>query len=79
MKELDFNMENSVKVLKAMERGLVAEYARDAVRAINTGGQPDSKLEGMTMASHMFVDILTKETDFREAIDFLSKQGVTIE
>lgn len=79
MKELDFNTENSVKVVKAMERGLVAECVRDVLRAKITGEQPDGLVEGMAKAASLFVDILTKETDFRDALKFLSEQGVTIE
>lgn len=79
MKELDFNTENSVKVVKAMGRGLVAECVRDVLRAKITGEQHDRLLEGMAKAASLFVDILTKETEFRDAIDFLTKQGVTIE
>ena len=79
MKELDFNTENSVKVAKAMERGLVAECARDVLRAKITGEQPDKLLEGMAKAAMLIVDILTKETEFRDSLKFLSEQGVTIE
>ena len=79
MKELDFNTENSVKVVKAIGRGLVAECARDLLRAKITNKEPDRMLEGMAKIAMVFVDILTKETEFRDAIDFLSKRGVTIE
>lgn len=79
MKELDFNAENSVKVVKAMGRGLVEEYALDVFRAKITGKQPDRLIEGMAKAASLLVDILTKETEFRGAVDFLSKQDVTIE
>ena len=79
MKELDFNAENSVKVVKAMGRGLVEEYALDAIRAKITGKQPDRRIEGMAKAASLLVGILTKETEFRDAVDFLSKQDVTIE
>lgn len=79
MKELDFNTENSVKVVKAMGRGLVTECARDVLYAKITGKQPDRLLEGMAKAASLFVDILTKETEFRDALKFLSEQDVTIE
>lgn len=79
MKELDFNTENSVKVVKAMGRGLVAECARDVLRAKITGEQHNILLEGMAKAAILFVDILTKETEFRDALKFLSEKGVTIE
>lgn len=78
MKELDFNLENAVKVLKAMKHGLVSECARDILLAKLTGKTPNSSLGGMAEAASLFVDILTKETNFRDAIDFLSKHGVTI-
>lgn len=79
MKELDFNTENSVKVAEAMKRGLVTECARDVLRAKITGEQPDKLLEGMAKAAMLIVDILTKETEFRDALKFLSEQGVIIE
>lgn len=79
MKELDFNTENSVKVVKVMERGLVAELARNVLHSKINCEQPDTLLEGMAKAASMFVDILTKETEFRDALKFLSDQGVTIE
>ena len=79
MKELEFNTENSVKVVKAIERGLVEEYALDVFRVKITGKQPDRLIEGMAKAASLLVDILTKETEFRDAVDFLSKQDVTIE
>ena len=79
MKELDFNTENSVKVVKAMERGLVEDYVLDVFRAKITGKRPDRLIEGMAKAASLLVDILTKETEFRDAVDFLSKQDVTIE
>lgn len=79
MKELDFNTENSVKVVKAMERGLVEEYALGVFRTKITGKQPNRLIEGMAKAATLLVDILTKETAFRDAVDFLSKQDVTIE
>ena len=78
MKELDFNTENSVKAVKAVGRGLVAAYALDVRRAKITGEQPDRLLEGMAKAAGMFVDILTKDTVFRDAIAFLFMQGVII-
>lgn len=79
MKELEFNTENSVKVVKAMERGLVAECVRDVLRAKITGEQPDKLLEGMAKAASLLADILTKETEFRDALKFLSERDVTIE
>lgn len=79
MKELDFNTENSVKVAKAMGRGLVTECARDVLRSKIIGKQPDALVEGMAKAASVLVDILTKETEFRDALKFLSEQGVTIE
>lgn len=79
MQELDFNTENSVKVAKAMCSTIVAEYARDVVRTKITGEQPDTLLEGMTKAAIVFVDILTTETGFRDALKILSERGVTIE
>ena len=79
MKELEFNLENAVKVVKAMERGLALECVCDILRAKITGKQSDRLLEGMTKAASLLVDILTKETEFRDAIDFLSKQDVPIE
>ena len=79
MQELDFNTENSVKVVKAMERGLVAEYERDVVRTKITGEQPEALLEGMAKTAMLFVAILNNETDFRNAVNFLSRNGVAIE
>lgn len=79
MKELDFNTENSVKVVKAIERGLVTECARDVLHSKITGKQHDKLLEGMAKAAILFVDILTKETEFRDALKFLSDKGVFIE
>lgn len=79
MKELDFNLENAVKVVKAMERGLVLECARDILRAGIIGKPSDKLLEGMAKVASLFVDILTKETEFRDALKFLSEKDVTIE
>lgn len=79
MKELDFNLENAVKVVKAMERGLVAECVRDVLLAKITGEQPDRRLEGMAKAASLLVGIFTKETEFRDDLKFLSEQDVTIE
>lgn len=79
MKELDFNLENAVKVVKVIERGLSVEHMRDIVCARIIGKPSDKLLEGMAKGARSFVDILTKETEFRDAIKFLSEQGVTIE
>lgn len=79
MKELDFNLDNAVKVLKAMKHGLVSECDRDILLAKLTGETPNRLLGGMAKAASLFVDILTKETEFRDALKFLSDQGVTIE
>lgn len=79
MKELDFNMENAIKVLKAMENGIALEYGREVLATMITDEKPDQLLAGMAKTARLFVDILTKETEFRDAIDFLSKQDVTIE
>ena len=79
MKELDFNLENAVKVLNAMKCGIVDECACDIIRAKLTNKPSDKMLEGMAKVAILFVGILTKETEFRDAIDFLSKQDVTIE
>lgn len=79
MKELDFNLENAVKVVKAMGSGFVEEYVLDVFRVKITGKQPDRLIEGMAKAASLIVDILTKETEFRDALKFLSEQGVTIE
>jgi hypothetical protein len=57
----------------------VEEYALDVFRAKITGKQPDRLIEGMGKVASLLVNILTKETEFRDAVDFLSKQGVTIE
>lgn len=51
MKELDFNTENSVKVLKAMENGLAHEYGREVIKSMVTGEQPDQLLAGMSKNS----------------------------
>lgn len=79
MKELDFNLENGVKVLKAMENGLAIEYGKSVIKSMITGEQPDQLLAGMAKTARLFVDILAHETEFRDAIKFLSEQGVTIE
>lgn len=79
MKELDFNLENAVKVLEAMKSGLALELVRNILRAKITGEQSDRLLEGMVKSATLFVDILTKETEFRNALKFLSEQDVTIE
>ena len=79
MKELDFNLENAVKVVKAMERGLVLEHVSDIIRAKITRKPSDKLIEGMAKAASLIADILTKETEFRDALKFLSEQGVTIE
>lgn len=79
MKELDFNTENSVKVVTAIGRALAVECLRDVLRVKITGEQPDRLLEGMAKAASLFVEIFTKETEFRDALKFLSEQGVTIE
>lgn len=79
MKELDFNTENSVKVVKAMENGLALEYGKEVIKSMITGEQPDQLLAGMAKTATLFVDILTKEIAFRDALKFLSGQGVTIE
>lgn len=79
MKELNFNTENSVKVVKAMGDGLAHEYGRDVVKSVITGEQPDQVLEGMAKAAVLFVAILTEETEFRDALKFLSERGITIE
>lgn len=79
MKELGFNLENAVKVVKAMGTGFVEEYVLDVFRVKITGKQPDRLIEGMAKAASLLVDILTKETEFRDALKFLSEQGVTIE
>ena len=78
MKELDFNTENSVKVVKAMKNGLALEYGNEVIKSMITGEQPDYLLDGMSKAATFFVDILTKEIAFRDALKFLSEQGVTI-
>ena len=79
MKELDFNLENAVKVLKAMKCGIVDECARDIICAKITGKPSDKVLEGMAKLAVIFVDILTKETEFRVGLKCLSEQNVTIE
>lgn len=79
MKELDFNLENAVKVIEAMKRGLALELVRNILRSKITGEQSDRLLEGMVKSATLFVDILTKETEFRNALKFLSEQDVTIE
>lgn len=79
MKELDFNLENGVKVLKAMENGLALEHGKDVLVNLFTGASTDQLLAGMSKTATLFVNILTRETEFRDAIKFLSEQGVTIE
>ena len=79
MKELDFNMENAVKVLEVMKRWLVDDCARDVIRAKITGKPSDKLLEGMAKVAIIFVGVLTNETDFRDAIEIMSEYGVTIE
>lgn len=79
MKELDFNLENAVKVVNAMKCGLVDECARDIIRAKLTDKPSDKELGGMAKLAILFVGILTKETEFRDALKFLSLKDVTIE
>ena len=79
MKELDFNLENAVKVIETMKRWLVNDCAHDIIRAKITGKSPDKVLEGMAKVAIIFGDILTNETDFRDAIEIISEHGVTIE
>nr|DAE51362.1 MAG TPA: hypothetical protein [Caudoviricetes sp.] len=79
MKELAFNTENAVKVLKAMENWLALEYGREVTVCMNKGGQPDQLLAGMSKTASLLVGILTKETEFRDALKFLAEQDVTIE
>lgn len=79
MKELDFNMENAVKVLEAMKRWLVDDYASDIIRTKITGKPSDKVLEGMAKVAIIFVGILNNETDFRDALEIMSEHDVTIE
>lgn len=79
MKELDFNTENAIKVLKAMENGIALEYGREVLATMITDEKPDQLLAGMAKTARLFVNILTKETEFCDAIKFLYEQGVTIE
>lgn len=79
MKELDFNLENAVKVIETMKRWLVDDCAHDIIRAKITGKSPDKVLEGMAKVAIIFGGILTNETDFRDAIEIISEHGVTIE
>lgn len=44
MKELDFNTENAIKVLKAMENGLALEYGREVLATMITDEKPDQLL-----------------------------------
>ena len=79
MKELDFNLENAVKVLEVMKRWLVDDCARDVIRAKITGKPSDKLLEGMAEVAIIFVGVLTNETDFRDALEIMSEHDVTIE
>lgn len=79
MKELDFNLENAVKVLETMTRWLVDDCARDVIRAKITGKPSDKLLEGMVKVAIIFVGVLTNETDFRDALEVMSEHDVTIE
>ena len=79
MKELDFNLENAVKVLETMKRWLVDDCARDVIRAKITGKPSDKLLEGMAKVAIIFVGVLTNETDFRDALEVMSEHDVTIE
>ena len=79
MKELDFNMENAVKVLEVMKRRLVDDCARDIIRTKITGKPSDKVLEGMAKAAIIIVGVLTNETDFRDALEIMSEHDVTIE
>lgn len=62
-----------------MGRGLVSECVRDVLRSKLTGEPSDKLLEGMAKAASLFDDILTKETEFRDTLKFLSEHDVTIE
>ena len=71
MSVIEFNLENAVKVLKALENGIVEEYVKD--------GMSNKVLYGMAQLATSFMGVLTQETLFRQAIDYLSDLGVTIE
>lgn len=79
MKELDFNLENGVKVLEVMTRWLVDDCARDVIRAKIIGKPSDKLLEGMAKVAIIFVGVLTNETDFRDALEIMSEHDVTID
>lgn len=79
MKELDFNLENAIKVLEVMKRWLMDDYVRDVIRAKITGKPSDKLLEGMAKVAIIFVGVLTNETDFRDALEIMSEHDVTIE
>ena len=79
MKELDFNLENAIKVLKAMENGIALEYGKNVIKCLITGQKTDDLLGGMAKAAKLFVDILEHEAYFRDALKFLSEHDVTIE
>lgn len=79
MTELEFNHENCVKVIKAMTKGLVGDCVTDLLKSKLKGSEPDQLIMGMAQTAKLFLDILTNEVDFYDAIKFLSKHGVTIE
>mgnify|MGYP004677553221 CR=1 FL=1 len=70
MKEIEFNLKNAVKVLKALENGLVDDCIKD--------GMVNKELYGMAQTATCFTGILTNEVLFRNAIDYLSDLGVII-
>lgn len=74
MKELDFNTENSVKVLKAIEKGLAHEYGREVSASMITGEQPDQLLAGMSKAATFLLIFSPKKQNFvTRSNSYLSK------
>ena len=76
--QMDFNLENALKVLKAFKEGFEVELRISSARNALAGKQPDKTEIGMLKAVSLSVGIFTDETDFRKAIEFLNKKGVTI-
>lgn len=79
MTELEFNHENCVKVIKAMTKGLVGECVDNLLKSKLKEEEPDQLIMGMAQTAKLFLDILTNEADFYDAIKFLSKHDVIIE
>ena len=79
MYALEFNNENVIKVAREMAKGLIRESAANLLRSKIKGEDIDMALYGMAKAAGVLTGILTNADAFYDAINFLAKEGVTIE